>query len=35
VLLHDDNPCVLDLLDELLPALAARGLDLTKAVDYL
>ncbi len=32
VLLHDDNPCVLTVLDHLLPALAARGCDLSRAV---
>jgi len=35
VLLHDDNPCVLDLLDHLLPALAARALDLSSSTNYL
>jgi peptidoglycan/xylan/chitin deacetylase (PgdA/CDA1 family) len=35
VLLHDDNPCVLDLLDELLPALVARHFNLTSAIDRL
>jgi hypothetical protein len=27
VLLHDDNPFVLDVLDEVLPALGAMGMD--------
>jgi peptidoglycan/xylan/chitin deacetylase (PgdA/CDA1 family) len=35
VLLHDDNPCVLTVLDVLLPDLAARGLDLAGAVRTL
>jgi peptidoglycan/xylan/chitin deacetylase (PgdA/CDA1 family) len=35
VLLHDDNPCILELLDQLLPALASRRLDLTTALDSL
>jgi len=35
VLLHDDNPCVIDLLDALLPALRARGLDLASGVELI
>jgi peptidoglycan-N-acetylglucosamine deacetylase len=35
VLLHDDNPCLLALLDVLLPGLAARGLDLASGVRQL
>ena len=35
VLLHDDNPCLLTLLDVLLPGLAARGFDLSSGVRYL
>jgi peptidoglycan-N-acetylglucosamine deacetylase len=35
VLLHDDNPCVLTVLDVLLPALAERGLDLHSGVSVL
>ncbi len=35
VLLHDDNPCVLDLLDVLLPGLKARGFDLASGIDRL
>jgi peptidoglycan/xylan/chitin deacetylase (PgdA/CDA1 family) len=34
VLLHDDNPCVIDLLDELLPVLAERQFNLRSAVEY-
>jgi len=35
VLLHDDNRCVLDLLDRLLPGLRSRGFDLASGVDLL
>jgi peptidoglycan-N-acetylglucosamine deacetylase len=35
VLLHDDNRCVLDLLDRLLPELRSRGFDLASGVDLL
>lgn len=35
VLLHDDNPCVLTILDVLLPRLVARGIDLHRGVDEL
>ena len=35
VLLHDDNPCVLSILDVLLPRLDARGFDLHRGVDEL
>jgi peptidoglycan/xylan/chitin deacetylase (PgdA/CDA1 family) len=35
VLLHDDNLCVLPLLDVLLPALAARGCNLACAAERL
>jgi peptidoglycan/xylan/chitin deacetylase (PgdA/CDA1 family) len=35
VLLHDDNPCVVDVLDALLPSLAARGYDLSSGLDDL
>jgi peptidoglycan/xylan/chitin deacetylase (PgdA/CDA1 family) len=35
VLLHDDNPCVLDVLDVLLPALAAQGRDLHGGLSLL
>jgi peptidoglycan/xylan/chitin deacetylase (PgdA/CDA1 family) len=35
VLLHDNNPCIVDVLDHLLPALAHRGLDLSSAVKYV
>jgi peptidoglycan/xylan/chitin deacetylase (PgdA/CDA1 family) len=35
VLLHDDNPSVLPLLDVLLPELASRGLDLSAGARYL
>jgi peptidoglycan/xylan/chitin deacetylase (PgdA/CDA1 family) len=35
VLLHDDNPWVLSLLDELLPGLRRRGLELSGGVGYL
>ena len=35
VLLHDDNPSLLPLLDVLLPGLASRGLDLSAGARYL
>ena len=35
VLLHDDNPTMLDLLDVLLPELTTRGWDLASGVDTL
>jgi peptidoglycan/xylan/chitin deacetylase (PgdA/CDA1 family) len=35
ILLHDDNPCVLYVLDVLLPALSANGFDLSHAVSRL
>jgi peptidoglycan/xylan/chitin deacetylase (PgdA/CDA1 family) len=35
LLLHDDNPYVLDLLDSLLPKLERRRMDLTSGVQYL
>jgi peptidoglycan/xylan/chitin deacetylase (PgdA/CDA1 family) len=35
VLLHDDNPCVLTILDVLLPRLVERGLDLRRGVTEL
>jgi peptidoglycan/xylan/chitin deacetylase (PgdA/CDA1 family) len=35
VLLHDDNPCVLDLLDVLLPGLRARQFELASGIDRL
>jgi hypothetical protein len=35
LLLHDDKPHVLDVLDVLLPQLAARGFDLGSAVGGL
>lgn len=35
VLLHDDNPCVLTVLDALLPALAERGYDLNGGPRWL
>jgi len=35
VLLHDDNRCVLDLLDVLLPELRSRGFDLASGVDLV
>lgn len=35
VLLHDDNPCVLTVLDVLLPALAERRVDLRSGVSML
>jgi peptidoglycan/xylan/chitin deacetylase (PgdA/CDA1 family) len=35
VLLHDDNPAVLDLLDYVLPRLAERGFDLHSAIDMV
>ena len=35
VLLHDDNRCVLELLDRLLPDLRSRGFDLASGVDLL
>ncbi|HYN08996.1 MAG TPA: polysaccharide deacetylase family protein [Vicinamibacterales bacterium] len=35
VLLHDDNPRLLTLLDVLLPGLASRGLDLSSGARYL
>lgn len=35
VLLHDDNTCVLDLLDIALPGLRDRGYDLSLAVDSM
>jgi peptidoglycan-N-acetylglucosamine deacetylase len=35
LLLHDDNPYVLDLLDCLLPELAQRRMDLASGVEYL
>jgi peptidoglycan/xylan/chitin deacetylase (PgdA/CDA1 family) len=35
LLLHDDNPYVLDLLDSLLPKLAQRRMDLASGVEYL
>jgi len=35
VLLHDNNPLVLPLVDELLPALIARGFDLGASADFI
>lgn len=35
VLLHDDNPCVLDLLDVFLPGLRARRYDLASGINHL
>lgn len=35
ILLHDDNPSVLHLLDVLLPGLQARGYDLTSGINRL
>jgi peptidoglycan/xylan/chitin deacetylase (PgdA/CDA1 family) len=35
VLLHDDNPCVLTVLDVLLPGLIERGFDLRSGVSLL
>jgi peptidoglycan/xylan/chitin deacetylase (PgdA/CDA1 family) len=35
ILLHDDNPCVLSVLDALLPSLVSQGYDLTSAVHNL
>jgi peptidoglycan/xylan/chitin deacetylase (PgdA/CDA1 family) len=35
VLLHDDNPWTVTVLDLLLPSLVARGLDLRSAVEVL
>jgi peptidoglycan-N-acetylglucosamine deacetylase len=35
ILLHDDNPSVLDLLDVLLPGLQARGYDLASGITHL
>ena len=35
VLLHDDNPCVLSILDVLLPRLVERGFDLRRGPDLL
>jgi len=35
VLLHDDNPCVLTILDVLLPRLVARGFDLHRGAAEL
>lgn len=35
ILLHDDNPSVLDLLDVLLPGLQARGYDLASGINRL
>jgi len=35
VLLHDDNPCVLDVLDVLLPELVRRDLDLASGIRLL
>ena len=35
VLLHDDNRCVLELLDRVLPDLRSRGFDLASGVDLL
>jgi peptidoglycan/xylan/chitin deacetylase (PgdA/CDA1 family) len=35
VLLHDDNPFVLDLLDALLPTLQSQGFDLAGGLDLL
>jgi peptidoglycan/xylan/chitin deacetylase (PgdA/CDA1 family) len=35
VLLHDDNSCVLDVLDAILPVMESRRYDLFSAIDYL
>jgi len=35
VLLHDDNPCVLTVLDVLLPELARRGIDMASGINGL
>lgn len=35
VLLHDDNPIVLDLLDVLLPNLSSQDYDLQSGIDYV
>ncbi len=35
VLLHDDNPIVLDLLDVLLPNLSSKNYDLRSGIDYV
>ena len=35
VLLHDNNPPVVDLLDVLLPELKSRGFNLSRGVDYI
>lgn len=35
VLLHDDNPCVLEILDIILPAIHSRGYDLFAGKNFL
>ena len=34
-LLHDNNPCVVEILDIILPRLEARGFDLSSGLDEL
>jgi peptidoglycan/xylan/chitin deacetylase (PgdA/CDA1 family) len=35
ILMHDDKPGVLAILDRILPALSTRGLDLTRGAEWL
>ncbi len=35
ILLHDDNPWVIDILDVVLPALKDRGLNFSNSIEYL